>query len=73
MSFKSILLAICIIFLLSCDNAKANTVQTIDKDFQTVSKKGKRVFSTSKKTSQNKPPLDIKIPTTLHTATFALG
>ena len=75
MTSKNILLIFCVVFLLSCDNSQTNisVVQKRSQDTQVSSEKGKRMFLTSKKASQNIPPLDANIPKNLHTATFALG
>ncbi|BBM86947.1 hypothetical protein UABAM_05349 [Candidatus Uabimicrobium amorphum] len=73
MSTKKILWVFCIVFLLSCDNTRTNTSTIQERKQQVSSTKGKRMFLTSKKVSQNIPPLDASIPETLHTATFALG
>ena len=75
MSPKNTLLTICIVLLMSCDNSQTNTsvVQKRSQDTQVSSSKGKRMFLTSKKVSQNIPLLDANLPKNLHTATFALG
>ena len=66
-----ILMTICLVFLLSCDNTKTTTKVVSNQGFS--SKKGKRMFLAGKKVSQNIPLLDANVPENLHTATFALG